>query len=630
MLADALAQYLVWKKWNRWLLVLGPRDEDKLYADAIRRSAKRFGGKIVEERPFNYETGASRRSDGGYEQIQQQIPTFTQSAPALRRAHRRRRRQSVRRLPSLSHLGRAPRRRHRRPRRQRAGTRRIELWGGTQFQNRFKRLADRYHAARSTTTPGSRARMIGEAASRTKSDDFKDRSRLHQVARVRTRRLQGRRPLRAQLERAGSPADPGRRRRSCSSPCRRSRASCIRSSELDTLGVDKPETQMQSLHAMTRTRGATACDTVQNFQGGDYLMRFKVGVAVAARRRSRLWPLPRPGAGLHRLRHQREGQHASPSSTRDKLEVIKTVKVGQRPRGIVLSKDGKWLIVCTSDDNIVQVYDAKTLRVREDAAVGARSRAARRCIPSGNPLYVANEDDNLVTVVDIKTGKVVTEIPVGVEPEGMGMSPDGKVLVNTSETTNMAHFIDTDDPQDRSTTCWSTAVRASPMFNRDGTQLWVTSEVGGTVTVIDPSRPQDHRTRSASTSRASAKEAIQPVGMRITKDGKTRLRRARPGKPRRGDRHRDAARSRSTCSSASACGSSPSRPTTSTCCHDQRRLQRRLGDRRCRAQGRSNRSGSGAIPGAWWSRRSDLASAPETLEKHVERRAWWRKRRREP
>ena len=63
--------------------------------------------------------------------------------------------------------------------------------------------------------------------------------------------------------------------------------------------------------------------------------------------------------------------------------------------------------------------------------------------PSGNPLYVANEDDNLVTVIDINTGKVITDIPVSVEPEGMGMSPDGKVLVNTSETTNMAHFIDT-------------------------------------------------------------------------------------------------------------------------------------------------------------------------------------------
>ena len=30
------------------------------------------------------------------------------------------------------------------------------------------------------------------------------------------------------------------------------------------------------------------------------------------------------------------------------------------------------------------------------------------------------------------------EIQVGVEPEGMAASPDGKLVVNTSETTSMA------------------------------------------------------------------------------------------------------------------------------------------------------------------------------------------------
>ena len=44
-----------------------------------------------------------------------------------------------------------------------------------------------------------------------------------------------------------------------------------------------------------------------------------------------------------------------------KLEVVKTIKVGQRPRGITLSKDQKWLLICTSDDNTVQVWDTETL-----------------------------------------------------------------------------------------------------------------------------------------------------------------------------------------------------------------------------------------------------------------------------
>ena len=52
MLADALAQYLVWKQWKRWLLVVGSHEADKLWADALRRAAVRFGAKIVQERFF--------------------------------------------------------------------------------------------------------------------------------------------------------------------------------------------------------------------------------------------------------------------------------------------------------------------------------------------------------------------------------------------------------------------------------------------------------------------------------------------------------------------------------------------------------------------------------------------------
>jgi hypothetical protein len=53
MLADALAQYLAWKQWRRWFLVLGTRPEDQAFAEALRRAAKRFGARIVEERTFS-------------------------------------------------------------------------------------------------------------------------------------------------------------------------------------------------------------------------------------------------------------------------------------------------------------------------------------------------------------------------------------------------------------------------------------------------------------------------------------------------------------------------------------------------------------------------------------------------
>jgi ABC transporter substrate binding protein (PQQ-dependent alcohol dehydrogenase system) len=79
MKADALAQYLIWKRWNRWFLVKGTTPEDQAYAEAVKRAAKRFGGKVVEERTFKFEAG-QRRTDSGHQQIQTQMPVLTQGA----------------------------------------------------------------------------------------------------------------------------------------------------------------------------------------------------------------------------------------------------------------------------------------------------------------------------------------------------------------------------------------------------------------------------------------------------------------------------------------------------------------------------------------------------------------------
>jgi ABC transporter substrate binding protein (PQQ-dependent alcohol dehydrogenase system) len=79
MRADALAQYLVWKKWRRWLLIEGNSAVDKDYGNAIRRAARKFGAKLVEERTYRFDAG-SRRTDTGHQQIQTQMPLLTQGA----------------------------------------------------------------------------------------------------------------------------------------------------------------------------------------------------------------------------------------------------------------------------------------------------------------------------------------------------------------------------------------------------------------------------------------------------------------------------------------------------------------------------------------------------------------------
>lgn len=81
MLADALAQYLIWKRWPRWFLIEGSHPDDHAFAQAIRRAAARFGGKIVDDRVFK-DTGGARTTDSGSVLIQRQIPVFMQGAPA--------------------------------------------------------------------------------------------------------------------------------------------------------------------------------------------------------------------------------------------------------------------------------------------------------------------------------------------------------------------------------------------------------------------------------------------------------------------------------------------------------------------------------------------------------------------
>ncbi|HEX3844072.1 MAG TPA: ABC transporter substrate-binding protein [Steroidobacteraceae bacterium] len=77
MRTDALAQFLVEKRWSRWFLLQGPTPQDAVYAADVRRSAGRYGARVVATKTYDYDPG-SRRSDTGYQQIQTQMPLATQ------------------------------------------------------------------------------------------------------------------------------------------------------------------------------------------------------------------------------------------------------------------------------------------------------------------------------------------------------------------------------------------------------------------------------------------------------------------------------------------------------------------------------------------------------------------------
>jgi ABC transporter substrate binding protein (PQQ-dependent alcohol dehydrogenase system) len=239
MLADGLAQYLIWKQWKRWLLVVGSHDADKLYADAIRRAATRFGAKIVQERTFE-DTGGARRTDSGVTLIQRQMPVFTQQAPAydvLVAAD-----ESEVFAPYLPYRTWDPR--------PVAGSAGLiptswdaahDQWGAVQIQNRFVKLNSRHMTALDMQA-WTAARMVGEAIAHTNSGDAKTvfdfiKAKDFSVAAFKGQRLtlrdwnlQLRQPILLSDGRMVVSVSP-------------QEGFLHQVSELDTLGVDRPETK---------------------------------------------------------------------------------------------------------------------------------------------------------------------------------------------------------------------------------------------------------------------------------------------------------------------------------------------------------------------------------------------------
>jgi len=239
MLADGLAQYLVWKQWRKWLLIKGSHDKDELLAQAYRHAAKKFGAKIVEERVYE-DTGGGRRSDSGSVQTQRQMPVLTQNAPAYDAL--------VAVDESEVFAGYLPYRTwDPRPVTGSAGLYPTswdpahEQWGAHQLQNRFMATFRRLMNARDNNA-WLAMRMIGEAATRSNSnapDKLRDfmLGKDFSIAAFKGVKLTLR-PWNQQLRQPILLSD-GRMTVSVSPQ----EGFLHQVSELDTLGLDQPETK---------------------------------------------------------------------------------------------------------------------------------------------------------------------------------------------------------------------------------------------------------------------------------------------------------------------------------------------------------------------------------------------------
>ncbi|GGF01493.1 ABC transporter substrate-binding protein [Aliidongia dinghuensis] len=237
MLADALMQYLAVKKWRNILLVSGPNPEDKAYADAIRHAAAKFQIHIVADKPWTYDPGA-RRTDTGHYAIEAEVARFTQGLSydvlvvadegdnfgddlAYRQTDAR---------PVAGTQGLVPS----------AWARPFEQWGGTQLQSRFLKQAGRWMTDRDYGA-WMAVRAIGEAAAHGGSTDPQAIGQFMRGANFELAAFKG--------ARLSFRAWDGQLRQPVLLADARSLVSVSpqpgflhQFSELDTLGVDQPET----------------------------------------------------------------------------------------------------------------------------------------------------------------------------------------------------------------------------------------------------------------------------------------------------------------------------------------------------------------------------------------------------
>ncbi|SCA57993.1 conserved exported hypothetical protein [Candidatus Terasakiella magnetica] len=232
MLTDALSQFLVKKKWNEWFLISGQRKEDQLFAASIKRSALKFGAKIVEEKVWDGGRDARRTA-------QAEVPLLTQGEDY----------DVLMVADELGDFGEYLMYRTYGPRPV-AGTQglfptpwywTVEQWGAAQLQKRFFKKAKRHMTGRDYAAWAA-VRTIGEAATRTKSNKYETlnayiRSPDFQLAAFKGRKLsyrswngQLRQPiaLTAAHSLVAQPPLEG---------------FMHQTNELDTLGFDKPETK---------------------------------------------------------------------------------------------------------------------------------------------------------------------------------------------------------------------------------------------------------------------------------------------------------------------------------------------------------------------------------------------------
>src|SRR2546421_12583086 len=182
-------------------------------------------------------------------------------------------------------------------------------------------------------------------------------------------------------------------------------------------------------------------------------------------------------------------------------EVVATLTVGKRPRGIHATADGKRVFVTLSGSHRMAPGIDENRAPADKRADGlcVIDPAARKLIDhwhigsdpeqfaisrDGKFAFIANEDNASASIVDLDSGQSRGKIKVSEEPEGVGVNPSNGEVYVTCEEKGEVFAIDPD--QQRVIAKIDTGGRPrSVAFSPDGSRAYVGCENGGYIAGID-------------------------------------------------------------------------------------------------------------------------------------------------
>ena len=251
-------------------------------------------------------------------------------------------------------------------------------------------------------------------------------------------------------------------------------------------------------------------------QQGFHVMLFAMMIAFLFSHAGRTWGLDAVLWGRRERqspdwRVAASGRNAAPVGARIALALVVALGIPSLARGqlVLATNEGSGTVSVIQGTNIVATIP-----------VGNRPRGLA-IAPGGTRAYVALGKDDAVAVIDIAQRKVVDRIPVGTDPEQVAVSPDGHTVFVSNEALDSATAVAVDDHAMR----FRVAVGKEPegvTVNPSGTKVYVTGESDSSVTVLDATSGK--RLGSLQVSRRPRFMAFAPRGdwaLVSTEDGGT-------------------------------------------------------------------------------------------------------------